>query len=264
MPKYNSKKTKIVITGAGGLVGRTLSNQLSKNWAWFSKFDLLFCQKSSPAEKIPNVGVVNIDLTCADSVTNLLGGVDTLVHLAGVPLTMGHGFSLAERILMMRDLNYSVYQAVKSSNVSKIIWLSSTTGYPSFEGNLTEDMFFDDLPPERYREVGQLFRELEIQFDDLINSNRSVITLRPTALYGDFLNYDGRAPHILASLLKRFAGYTGQGLVMKADPIEARDWLYTDDMATALIRIMQNINHSTHLNIGSGVTVSMYELYKLM
>ena len=183
MPKYNSKKTKIVITGAGGLVGRTLSNQLSKNWAWFSKFDLLFCQKSSPAEKIPNVGVVNIDLTCADSVTNLLGGVDTLVHLAGVPLTMGHGFSLAERILMMRDLNYSVYQAVKSSNVSKIIWLSSTTGYPSFEGNLTEDMFFDDLPPERYREVGQLFRELEIQFDDLINSNRSVITLRPTALY---------------------------------------------------------------------------------
>ena len=31
--------------------------------------------KKVAGRKIPNVGVVNIDLTCADSVTNLLGGV---------------------------------------------------------------------------------------------------------------------------------------------------------------------------------------------
>ena len=49
---------------------------------------------------------------------------------------------------------------------------------------------------------------------------------------------------------------------MSADPIEARDWIYVDDVVEAVTRSIQVVSGNVVMNIASGKSVSMFDLYK--
>ena len=45
---------------------------------------------------------------------------------------------------------------------------------------------------------------------------------------------------------------------MSADPIEARDWIYVDDVVEAVARSIQVVSGSVVMNIASSKSVSMF------
>jgi nucleoside-diphosphate-sugar epimerase len=67
---------KAIITGANGLLGRTLCNQLSKSW------DLYAIVRSKPKRSLDSINYISLDLSRDFSFKELPGEIDCIIHLA--------------------------------------------------------------------------------------------------------------------------------------------------------------------------------------
>ncbi|GAB4286758.1 MAG: GDP-L-fucose synthase [Ignavibacteriaceae bacterium] len=96
------------------------------------------------------------------------------------------------------------------------------------------------------------------------------ISAMPTNLYGPNDNFDPETSHVLPALIRKFheAKVNGKPLVtLWGTGKPKREFLYVDDLANAIRFLIENTNAEdlyetgiTHLNIGSGVDLSISEL----
>ena len=81
----------------------------------------------------------------------------------------------------------TVCDAAFRAGISKVVFLSSATGYPAGGGELAEDQMFAGEPPPNWMYLGWATRFLEIQARYLAERSEgrtSFVALRPTMLYG--------------------------------------------------------------------------------
>jgi len=89
----------------------------------------------------------------------------------------------------------------------------------------------------------------------------------PTNLYGPGDNYHPENSHVLPALLRRFheAKATGAPRVMLwGTGVARREFLHVDDLATALLTLLEMENPPDWINAGSGSDVSIAELAGLI
>jgi GDP-L-fucose synthase len=93
------------------------------------------------------------------------------------------------------------------------------------------------------------------------------ISAQPTNLYGPNDNYDLRGSHVIPALLAKIH----HAKVAGAPDVEIwgtgkpkREFLHVDDLADALVFLMQNYSGEQHINIGWGKEVTIAELAKLI
>jgi GDP-L-fucose synthase len=89
------------------------------------------------------------------------------------------------------------------------------------------------------------------------------ISAQPTNLYGPNDNYDLQSSHVIPALLAK----THQAKILGAPDVEIwgsgkpkREFLHVDDLADALVFLMQNYSGEQHVNIGWGEDVTIAEL----
>ena len=85
----------------------------------------------------------------------------------------------------------------------------------------------------------------------------------PTNLYGPHDNFDLQTSHVLPALMRKVHEAKLEG----RDEIEVwgtgaamREFLYVDDLADACLFLMEHYDDDGHVNIGTGVEVSIKEL----
>jgi GDP-L-fucose synthase len=96
---------------------------------------------------------------------------------------------------------------------------------------------------------------------------RNFVSGMPTNLYGPKDNFDLESSHVLPALMRKVieAKRDGQGVVEVWGTGSAmREFLYVDDMADACLFLMENYDSEGHINIGTGVEVSIRELAELI
>jgi GDP-L-fucose synthase len=96
---------------------------------------------------------------------------------------------------------------------------------------------------------------------------RNFVSGMPTNLYGPKDNFDLESSHVLPALMRKVieAKRDGQGVVEVWGTGSAmREFLYVDDMADACLFLMVNYDSEGHINIGTGVEVSIRELAELI
>ncbi|MEM9267461.1 MAG: GDP-L-fucose synthase, partial [Pseudomonadota bacterium] len=89
------------------------------------------------------------------------------------------------------------------------------------------------------------------------------ISAQPTNLYGPGDNYDLETSHVLPALISKFhtAKVTGAPTVtLWGSGTPLREFLHADDLADALVFLLQNYSDEAPINVGSGVEVSIREL----
>ena len=115
-----------------------------------------------PKTKPVGVRCVELDLANKAETICAFSNCDLVIHLAGENIRWGLSTSEHQRVVdSLTLLHENVINALKHSSATKILWLSSTTGYPELNASLRENMYFEGTPPLRYRAVGDLYRELE-------------------------------------------------------------------------------------------------------
>ena len=93
------------------------------------------------------------------------------------------------------------------------------------------------------------------------------ISVMPTNLYGPNDNYDLNNSHVLPALLRKFitAKRNGESSVtIWGTGAPKREFLHSDDLASACLYLMENYNDSGLVNIGVGEDISIIELARLV
>jgi GDP-L-fucose synthase len=153
--------------------------------------------------------------------------------------------------------------------VEKLLFLGSACAYPKHATNplKPEQLMTGALEPSNApyaiakiagHMLCQAYRE---QF------GKNFISCIPTNLYGPGDHYDLHDSHVLPGMIARIHGAQERGertvtLWGTGEPV--REFLFSEDMARACIRLMNDYSGATPVNVGSGYVLSLKQLARLV
>jgi len=96
---------------------------------------------------------------------------------------------------------------------------------------------------------------------------RDFISAMPTNLYGPGDNYDLNSSHVLPALLRKFhdAKIENRAQVeIWGSGRPTREFMHVDDLADALLFLLERYSGEEHVNVGTGVEISIGDLARLV
>ncbi|MBR4169610.1 MAG: GDP-L-fucose synthase [Lachnospiraceae bacterium] len=163
------------------------------------------------------------------------------------------------------QIQCNVIKCAHDHHVKKLLFLGSTCIYPRMAPQpIPEDALLTG-PLEKTNEAYaiakisglEMCKFFKMQYGD------DFISCMPTNLYGPHDNYDLNNSHVMPAMIRKFH----EAKVNHADHVELwgtgtplREFLYVDDMADACVFLLENYSGLSHVNIGTGMEVSIKEL----
>ena len=186
----------------------------------------------------------------------------------------------ADFIFENLKIQNNVIEAAWKNKTKRLVFLGSSCIYPKLAKQpIKEEYLLSDYlePTNKYYAIAKiaglnLCEGLRNQY------NFDCISLMPTNLYGPGDNYHPTNSHVMASLIKKFceAKHNSQRTVKcwgSGRPL--REFLHVDDLGKAVIFALEKWDPDsqdapkdnmgkklTHLNIGTGLVISIYDLAK--
>ncbi len=159
----------------------------------------------------------------------------------------------------------NVVEAARRTGVSKLLLLGSSCIYPRLA---PQPMREDALLTGSLEPTNQWYAVAKISGIMLCRAYRrqyglDFISAMPTNIYGPGDNFDLRSSHVIPALLAKAhaAKVNGEAdLVVWGTGAPLREFLHVDDLADALIFLMQNYSDEEHVNIGIGSDVTIRDL----
>jgi len=93
------------------------------------------------------------------------------------------------------------------------------------------------------------------------------ISAMPTNLYGINDNFDLASSHVMPALIRKFheAKIAGKDeVVLWGTGNPQREFLFVDDLADALLFLLENYSGESHVNIGTGIDLKIIELARII
>jgi GDP-L-fucose synthase len=168
---------------------------------------------------------------------------------------------LEDNIRIQTNLMHSAHNA----KVKKFIFLGSSCIYPRDCKQPIREEYFMTGPLEA---TNAAYAIAKIAGIELINSYRKQygykwISLMPTNLYGPGDNFDLKGSHVFPALIRRFVEAVEadtRKIVLWGSGSPMREFLHVDDLARAVLLASEKYDSSLHLNIGTGVDISIKDL----
>lgn len=162
-------------------------------------------------------------------------------------------------------IHATVVHASYVNDVRKLLYLGSSCIYPRLAAQpITEDQLLTGpLEP-----TNQAYALAKISGMKLCESYRTqygadFISAMPTNLYGPNDNFDLTSGHVLPALLRKLhdAKVDGRTRVeVWGSGKPRRELLHVDDLADACLFLMEHYSENEHINVGTGVDVTIREL----
>ena len=162
-------------------------------------------------------------------------------------------------------IHATVVHASHQNDVEKLLYLGSSCIYPRMASQpMSEDQLLEG-PLEPSNEPYAIAKIAGIKLCQSYRAQygRNFISGMPTNLYGPNDNFDLESSHVLPALMRKFH----EAKLNKLTSVQIwgsgtarREFLHVDDLADACLFLMRNYNETSHVNIGTGVEVSIKEL----
>ena len=163
----------------------------------------------------------------------------------------------------------NIIHAACSVDIEKLMLLGSTCIYPRLAAQPMKETALLTGALEPTNEWYAIAKIAGIKLCDAYRKQFgcSFISAQPTNLYGPNDNFDLNSGHVLPALMRKvheakerdaeWVDVWGTGLPL-------REFLHVDDLARALLFLVQNYDEAGHVNIGSGEEISIAELAKMI
>ncbi|XP_068664607.1 putative GDP-L-fucose synthase 2 [Aristolochia californica] len=159
--------------------------------------------------------------------------------------------------------------AYRCGSVQKLLFLGSSCIYPKFAPQpITEDALLT-APLEPTNEWYAVAKIAGIKMCQAyrLQYNWDAISAMPTNLYGPNDNFHPENSHVLPALMRRFHEAklaNAKEVVVWGTGSPLREFLHVDDLADAVVFMMDNYSGLSHLNVGSGKEVTIKDLAELV
>jgi GDP-L-fucose synthase len=168
--------------------------------------------------------------------------------------------------LLMQD---NVIDAAYRSGTGKFVFLGSSCIYPRMAPQpITEDsLLTGPLEP-----TNEWYAVAKIAGLKMCQAYRreygfNAIALMPTNLYGPGDNFDLQNSHVLPALIRKFHEAKNRGdesVEIWGSGTPRREFLHVDDLADAVIFMLQNYDDERIVNVGWGEDVTIRELAQMI
>ena len=154
-------------------------------------------------------------------------------------------------------------------NVTKLVFLGSSCIYPKEAPQPISENSLLTGPLEVTNEAYAIAKITGVKLVQGYRREygRKWISVMPTNLYGINDNFDLRTSHALPALMRKFHDAKVNGL----ESVELwgtgkprREFMFSDDFASALMHVIENYDDDKPINIGTGTDVSILELSEIM
>ena len=163
----------------------------------------------------------------------------------------------------------NVFEAAHAADVQRLLFLGSSCIYPKMAPQPISE---DSLLTGSLEETNQAYAIAKIAGVLQVQSyrreyGRAWISAMPTNLYGTGDNFDLETSHVLPALIRRFheAKVDDQPSVTiwgTGSPL--REFLHSDDLASACLYLLENYDRPEPINIGWGKDISIHDLAMLI
>ena len=171
-------------------------------------------------------------------------------------------------LLENMQIQNNLIHAAHTNNVSKFIFLASSCIYPKLASQPLKEEYLLTGPLEPTNEGYAIAKITGVKLCEFIRNQyqKDFVSLMPTNLYGPFDNFDLKSSHVLPAMLRKFheAKYNNQPVKLWGSGTPMREFLYVDDLAKAVLFVLEN-KLSEHLyNVGSGKDITIKQLAEII
>jgi len=250
------KSAKVFVAGHRGLVGAAIVRKLTQ-------LGFTNLVKRSHAE---------LDLTRQSDVEAFFASEKpefVIVAAAKVGGIHANNTYPADFIAINLQIQTNVIDSAYRNGAKKLLFLGSSCIYPKFAPQpIPEDALLTG-PLEPTNEWYAIAKIAGIKMCQAyrIQYKWDAISGMPTNLYGPYDNFHPENSHVLPALMRRFHEAKVKGakeVVVWGTGSPLREFLHVDDLADAVVFMMEKYSGLEHLNVGSGKEVTIKELAELM
>jgi len=245
-----------LITGAAGFLGSSLANNLAREGHQVRGLDDL--STGDPQALSPDVHFTRGDVGDRPKLWTLLQEVDVVYHFAA-------RVSVPESVLYPRDYNtvnvggtVALMEAMRDVGVRRVVLASSGAVY----GDLAEQPLREPVTPNPRSPyaVSKLAAEYYVRTIGRLWGIETV-SLRVFNAYGPGQHLPASHPPVVPYFLRQ--AQRGGTLVVHGDGNQTRDYVYVDDVISAMVAASTAPNvDGLVINVGSGGETSLRDLVK--
>lgn len=159
----------------------------------------------------------------------------------------------------------TVVHASHLSGVRKLLYLGSSCIYPR---HATQPITEEQLLTGPLEPTNEWYAVAKIAGIKLCQAYRrqygsDFVSAMPTNLYGPNDNFDLSSSHVLPALIRKFHDAKTSGdprVEIWGTGSPMREFLHVDDLADACVYLMEHYSDDMHINVGTGVDLSIREL----
>ncbi len=252
---YSLKGKRVWVAGHRGMVGSALVRRLEKE-----DCEILTATRN------------DADLTRQDEVERWMN--KTLPQAVFLPAAKVGGILAndtypAEFIYDNLMIEANVIHTAHITGVEKLLFLGSSCIYPKMAPQpIIEDALLTG-PLEPTNECYAIAKIAGIKLCQAYRQQYGAdfISVMPTNLYGPGDNYDLETSHVIPALIKKAHAAKLNGdaqMTIWGTGSPRREFLHADDAADAMVHLMKVYSGESHVNVGSGSDLTIYELAKII
>jgi len=259
-----NKTDKILVAGAAGMVGSAILRNLLKQ----GYTNMVGTYHRNVPEKHEHVRYRRVDLIDPQACTYLFTEEEpdyvfyAAAKVGGIVANNTYRAQfLYENLVIQNNVIHTAYL----TQVKKLLFLGSSCIYPKNapqpikeEYLLTSELEYTNEPYAIAKIAGlKMCENYNLQY------GTKYISAMPTNLYGPNDNYDLQNSHVLPALIRKFH----EAKMVHATHVEIwgtgaplREFMHVDDLASAVVFLMENYVGNEFFNVGWGKDISIKEL----
>lgn len=252
---FNLTNKKIIVAGYKGMVGSALVRRL----------ELEDC------EIIP-LGRDQVDLINQSQVENYVYDLKAdamIVAAAKVGGILANNNYPADFLYTNLTIQNNLIHASHKADINRLLFLGSSCIYPKHAEQPIQESSLLTGPLEPTNECYAIAKIAGIKLCDAYRKQygRSYISAMPTNIYGPFDNFDLKSGHVLASLMRRINEAKlnhEDSYILWGTGRPLREFMHSDDLADALIYLLEYYDEIGPINTGSSEEISILDLSQLI